>query len=182
MGTIYLFKRTELAVRSCVEVALLGFDLTPSQLLLLLLLDDEGPLSAAQTARAVGVRPQSITEIIAPLRAKKLIRRQASTRHRRILEISLSAAGKRLLSKATKAAAQLEHELLADLSAEELQIFRRALDKLMVRAEQHECHPNVRRLAAQGFVRAHASRPWNAQASQLLRRRATANRAQRSLP
>src|SRR5215468_11011657 len=96
VGTTYLLKRTELAVRACVEVALMQFDLTPNQFLLLVRLDYEGGQSSAQLARAVGIRPQSMNETVAPLEQKGLIQRQESPEHRRILQITLTPAGKQL--------------------------------------------------------------------------------------
>jgi hypothetical protein len=55
-GTIYVLKRAELAVRSCVD-ALAEFALTPTQFLLLYRLRDVHEVSAAALARELGVRP-----------------------------------------------------------------------------------------------------------------------------
>jgi DNA-binding MarR family transcriptional regulator len=157
---IYLLKHTELAVRSCVEVALVQFDLTANQFLMLVRLHHHDGMSAAELARAVGVRPQSIGEIITPLERKGLISRQESPEHRRVLRISLTAAGKQLLTRARRVGLQLEEELTQDLSAAELTALRTGLTKLLARAQQHECHPEVRRLAATQLVKDQITRPW----------------------
>jgi DNA-binding MarR family transcriptional regulator len=67
VGTIYLLKRAELAVRACMEVALSQFGLTPAQFLMLYRLRDSHAPSAADLARDLHVRPQSMIEIIRPL-------------------------------------------------------------------------------------------------------------------
>jgi DNA-binding MarR family transcriptional regulator len=157
---VYLLKRTELAVRGCVEVALLQFDLTPNQFHMLLRLHSQDGMSAAELARAVGVRPQSIGEIIAPLERKALISRHEKPEHRRILRISLTAAGRQVLARGTRIGLQLEKELVSDLDAAELAALRKGLSKLLASAQQHECHPEVRRLAASAVARAHITRPW----------------------
>lgn len=182
LGTVYLLKRTELAVRSCVEAALVRFDLTPTQFLILVLLDDKGPLSAAEIARTVGVRPQSVNEILAPLRAKRLIKRQVSAEHRRILKISLSATGAKLLNEAMSVAARLESELLASLGAEEIHALRRALEKILAQAERHECHPNTRRLAREEPGRIKAVPSERAAMASEARRRPASTRAAQCPP
>jgi len=169
---VYLLKRTELAVRSCVEMALVQFDLTPTQFHMLLRLHQHDGMSAAQLARGVGVRPQSMGEIITPLERKALISREESPEHRRILRISLTAAGRQLLARATRIAMQLEEELLAGLNAGELNALRNGLGKLLASAQRHECHPETRRLAAAELIRARIARPWRRAAPPLKRRRA----------
>jgi DNA-binding MarR family transcriptional regulator len=146
-GTVYLLKRAELATRSCVEVALADSGLTPTQFLTLLRLKLEGGLSSAALARALGVQPQSIAEIVKPLERKGFIERSAGAEHHRSLHITLTSRGKRALAKAMRVANRLEKELLDDLSAQELRVLRRALEKLRVRAETHDLHPGSRRTA-----------------------------------
>lgn len=169
---VYLLKRTELAVRSCVEVALVQFDLTPNQFHVLLRLHQQDGVSAAQLARSLGVRPQSAGEIVAPLERKSLIRREESPEHRRVLRISLTAAGRQLLVRASRIALQLEEELLRDLNAIELRALRNGLSKVLAGAHRQERHPEVRRHAAAEFARARIARPWRRAGLPPQRRRA----------
>jgi len=74
-GTVFLLKRAELAVRGCVEKALLQFGLTPTQFHVLLLLERNPGISAAQIARSVGIRPQSVNDTVGPLERKGLLLR-----------------------------------------------------------------------------------------------------------
>jgi DNA-binding MarR family transcriptional regulator len=145
VGTLYLLKRAELAVRSCCEVALAEFDLTPTQFLLMYHLRDRHEVSAAELAREIGVRPQSIIEIIAPLERKRLVKRAASPAHRRILHTWLTPAGEQLFANALQVAARIEAELLADVSTARIAPFQDTLGKLWERAEQHELHRGATR-------------------------------------
>jgi DNA-binding MarR family transcriptional regulator len=169
---IYLLKHTELAVRGCVEVALEQFALTPNQFLMLLRLSHREGQCAAELARGIGVRPQSLTEIINPLEEKGLIAREESPEHRRILRISLTAAGRQLLARATRIGQQLERDLVTDLSADELAALLAALGKVLERAQEHECHPEVRRLTALELAKRQIARPWSSTRARRPRRRA----------
>jgi DNA-binding MarR family transcriptional regulator len=169
---IYLLKHTELAVRGCVEVALEQFALTPNQFLMLLRLSHQEGQSAAELARGIGVRPQSLTEIINPLAEKGLIAREESAEHRRILRISLTPAGRQLLARATRIGQQLEKELIVDLSSDEHAVLLAALGKVLKRAQAHECHPEMRRVTALALAKRQIARPWSLAKARRTRRRA----------
>ncbi len=146
-GLVYLLKSTELAVRSCAEVALTPFGLTPALFLMLFRLKESDGISSAELARTIGVRPQSIVDLIRPLERAKFIRRRRAPEHRRILRISLTAAGERLLEQVIPVARQLEEELFASLTPQEVTQLRDGLTKLRFSAQAHETHPTVRRTA-----------------------------------
>lgn len=152
VGTVYLLKRAELAVRSCMEVALAEFDLTPTQFLMLFHLRERREVSAASLAREVGVRPQSVIEVLAPLERKRLVKREASRTNRRILHTRLTAAGQKLLAGALRVAAGIETGLLSDLNDSQLRILQEALAHLWARAESHELHPGSIRARAQELM------------------------------
>jgi DNA-binding MarR family transcriptional regulator len=158
VGIVYLLKRTELAVRSCAEVLLTQFGLTPAQFLVLFQLKQATGVSSADLARSVGISPQSIVELIAPLERKGLIRRRADPQHRRILRTTLTATGERLLSRAWPGAVGLERELMGNLTVSELDGLQKALTKLLTNAEAHESHPAARRTAATAMARAARTR------------------------
>lgn len=157
---IYLLKHSELAVRRCVEVALEQFGLTPNQFLMLLRLSHKEGQCAAELARGIGVRPQSLTEILSPLAGKGLIFKEESPEHRRILRIGLTAAGRRLLVRAMRVGRQLEKELVADLSTSECDALLAALGKVLARAQEHECHPEVRRIMTAELAKRQIAGSW----------------------
>ena len=134
-GTIFLLKRAELAVRGCVETALLQAGLTPTQFHVLLLLERNPGISAAQVARSVGIRPQSVNDSLGPLERKGLLLRKPSAAHRRVLEIRLSAAGIRLLARTLPIVSRLEDELLAGFPDPALKTLQDTLERVRATAE-----------------------------------------------
>ncbi len=153
VGTIYLVKRVELSVRSCMEVALAEFGLTPAQVLMLYRLRDHAELSSAALAREIGVRPQSMIGLIRPLERKGLLEREPSPKHRRVLHMRLTPGGKKVVANALRVAGRVEGELLEDLSDKEVAWLQDALTKIWQRAEEHELHPSSIRAKAERFVR-----------------------------
>jgi len=147
VSTVYLLKQTELAVRSCVEVALAEVDVTPSQYFILFLVKFGQATSAAELARATGVLPQSMTELISPLEKTRAIVRRPDSNNNRILRIELTSAGERLFTKATEIAIQLERELLEGFDVRALERLNDALFELKAKAEAHSYHPRIRRLS-----------------------------------
>jgi DNA-binding MarR family transcriptional regulator len=147
VGTVYLLKRAELAVRGCVELALAQADLTPSQYFILFLVKCGEASSSAELARAMGVLPQSMTELIAPLEQKAAIARRPDPANNRILRIELTAEGERIFAKGTEIAIRIERELLEDFDERELARLNRAFEELIAKAEAHDYHPKLRRLA-----------------------------------
>lgn len=155
VGTIYLLKRAELAVRSCMDVALAEFDLTPAQFLMLYRLRDHAELSGAALARDIGVRPQSIIGLIRPLERKGILEREPSPAHQRVLHMRLTTVGKKLLADAIRAAGRIEGELLSDLDDKQVAALQDALAALWKSAESHALHPGSIRAKAQELMREH---------------------------
>ena len=145
LGLVYLLKSTELAVRSCAEVALAPFGLTPALFVVLFRLKHSEGVSSADLARTIGVRPQSIVDLIQPLEKKGWIKRRQDPDHGRILRTELTAAGERLLERVIPVARSLEEELFSSLSAEQMEHLREGLRQLLASAQAHESHPIARR-------------------------------------
>jgi len=146
VSTIYLLKRAELAVRGCVEVALGAVELTPSQYFILFLVKCGEATSSAELARAMGVLPQSMTELISPLEKRGAIDRRPDPANNRILRIEVTATGERLFAKGTDVAMRIERELLEGFDARELKAVNRFFAELTAKAESHSFHPKLRRL------------------------------------
>ena len=147
ISTVYLLKRAELAVRGCVEVALGAVGLTPSQYFSLFLVKSGEATSSAELARSMGVLPQSMIELIAPLEKSGAIVRRPDPANNRILRIEVTAAGEKLFAKGTEAAIRIERELLLDFDTRELAAVNRFLGALTASAEGHSFHPKLRRLS-----------------------------------
>jgi DNA-binding MarR family transcriptional regulator len=158
VGTIYLLKRAELAVRGCVELALAAADLTPSQYFILLLIKRGEATSSAELARSMGVLPQSMTELIAPLEKRGAIVRQPDPSNNRILRIELTSSGEQLFDHGREIAKQLERELLEEFAPKDVEQLNRSFNQLLARAEAHSFHPKLRRVDRAG-ARAKSAAP-----------------------
>lgn len=146
VSTVYALKRAELAVRGCVEATFAEVALTPGQYFTLFLVKTGEATSSAELARAMGVLPQSMTEIIAPLEKRAAIVRRPDQGNNRILRIELTSDGERLFERATKLAIRVERELVEELAPREIEELNRLLSAVIVKAEGHSYHPKLRRL------------------------------------
>jgi len=145
-STIYLLKRAELSVRGCAELAFGTVDLTPSQYFILQLVARGEASSSAELARAMGVLPPSMSELIAPLERSGAIVRRRDPENNRILRIELTVAGQRLFARATDIAIRVEQELIKGFAQADLAHLNRLLGDLTAAAEAHSFHPKLRRL------------------------------------
>jgi DNA-binding MarR family transcriptional regulator len=141
-----MLKRTELAVRGCVEKALGNVALTPSQYFVLFLVETGEATSSAELARAMGVLPQSMAELISSLEKRELIARTPDNVNNRILRSEVTTAGRRLFEKATGLALRLERELFEDFEPGEIDELNRLFGRLIASAERHSYHPKLRSL------------------------------------
>ena len=93
-------------------------------------LADEGDMNQAQLAAYLGIRPQSLTEVIAKAEADGLVSRRQSEEDKRQTIISLTEDGKTRVSEFRKAHKQHAEEFLAKLDCEEKQNLYVILKKL----------------------------------------------------
>lgn len=124
---LYLFKQVETVARARLDAGLREHQLTSSQYTVLSLLDRPVPLSSAQVARRSFVTPQATKEMIASLKKKGLIERHEDENNRRILRLSLTPLGRRVLAKCARDADRIEAEILRGLSARESKALMNAL-------------------------------------------------------
>ena len=130
--TLYLIKRTEIEVTSRMGKALEKYDVTPIQFTILYFVNqDKGDLSSAQLSRRFSTTPQSMNELIAVLLRKKLVKKTVDAAHKRILRISLTAKGIKLLADCNVAIDAIESGLLEDLSSTEIQKLREIIGKIL---------------------------------------------------
>ncbi|MBB1571534.1 MAG: MarR family transcriptional regulator [Propionibacterium sp.] len=126
-------KRVEQVLMAEKARALRDFDLTVPQYATLLALSYVPGQSAAQLARAALVSPQTMATILNNLEAKKLITRDVSSLHARVLVCELTDAGRELAAKADRVACAIEDDLRSAFTPAEFDRFREYLS----RAEEH---------------------------------------------
>lgn len=132
--TFYLVKRIETEAGNALDDALRDYDITGGQYLILSLVSREGGRSSAELARRAFVTPQSMNEVIGALEAKSYIRRTENPENRRILQVSLTREGRRLLDRCDKAVDVAEDAFLSILTPKKLAEFRTTMERLLAAA------------------------------------------------
>jgi DNA-binding MarR family transcriptional regulator len=134
--TFYLVKRLETEAGLALDEALRDHDITSGQYLILSLVSREGGRSSAQLARRAYITPQSMNEVIAALEHKGYVRRTENPDNRRMLQVSLTREGRRLLAACDKAVDTAENVFLSVLSPKRLAEFRATLERLLAAARR----------------------------------------------
>jgi DNA-binding MarR family transcriptional regulator len=124
---LYLMKQVELAVRARLDELVRPAGLTALQYTALTVLEQHPDLTSAHLARNSFVTAQSMADMVTTLRARGLIDRHQDPSDRRRLVLSLTADGKGLLDRYRQAVADLEAEMLRDLSTDEAHALRAAM-------------------------------------------------------
>jgi DNA-binding MarR family transcriptional regulator len=132
----FLITQAHHAVLCAKEAALAPTGLTVPQYTALLCIADEPGISGADLAHRCIVTPQTMTTVLGHLESKQLVRRESHPFIGSVIEIHLTAAGRRALMDAHARASEVESELTAGLTrkdrvrlADEL---RRCIDALAV--------------------------------------------------
>jgi DNA-binding MarR family transcriptional regulator len=123
----YVIARLDRAVRREITGIVSPHGLTATQYTALSVLRMRKGLSNAQLARRSYVTPQSMIEMLGTLEGKGLVTRSPAPDHGRILRTELTAKGRRLLSRCDAAIDQMESEMTAELSPEQVDAFEQML-------------------------------------------------------
>ena len=118
-------------VRAKLEIALRDLGLTTGQYAALSLLASMPDTSSANLSRAIGVTPQTMAATILAFERDELIRREISSEHKRILQITLTAKGKSLVKRCEARASDVEKALFAKMSKTDLDQFRSHLQSIL---------------------------------------------------
>jgi DNA-binding MarR family transcriptional regulator len=125
--TLYLVKQLELVVRALMDEALRPRRLTTLQYTALSVLERRDKLSSAQLARRSFVTPQTMNEMVLWLERRELIERERDESNRRVLLISLTPAGRKVVAECRSIIEAFEHRALAPMSPTEAANFRDCL-------------------------------------------------------
>ena len=104
--------------------------LSPSLISALVTIERTGPVTLGRLAALERVKPPSVTRMVAALEKAGLVHREADPQDRRIARLSLTAEGRRTVSRSrTRKTAYLARRL-RDLDATDLESLRQALPVL----------------------------------------------------
>jgi DNA-binding MarR family transcriptional regulator len=76
-----------------------GLDASPTQLAALATIERQGPITLGELAAAERVQPPTVTAAVGRLEQDGLVRRTPDRTDRRVVRVSATAAGKRLLAR-----------------------------------------------------------------------------------
>jgi DNA-binding MarR family transcriptional regulator len=121
------FRRTQHAVRVRLDADLAATGLTAPQYTVLAALERAGELSASELAREFGMTAQTVNVLVKALEACGLVQRNPHPDHGRILQASLTVAGRRALKRGRAVAIGVEDRVLAELTGPERRMLVRGL-------------------------------------------------------
>lgn len=95
-------------------------------------------LSSGEIARALGVRPPTITKSIARLQEQGFVERTTGHPDGRTVRVSLTKAGKKILMKVNKATRKAEKQTLSNLTRKQQKRLRKSLDIMAENLDRHD--------------------------------------------
>lgn len=120
LGVAYMVGRLDRALSRQFRRVLEPMGLTIGQYTALSVFCSSGRLSNAKLAERTMVSPQAANELIKGMEKNGWILRKPDPNHGRIIQISLTKDGMRLLSRCNKVIAKLERQMLDGLSNKEI--------------------------------------------------------------
>ena len=129
--TLYLIKRVQYKTFLRLEAALQPLGVTTTQFRILTTLSHLEKLSSAGLSRMFGVKPQTMIKQIAILEGNKLIERNLAKGSKRVLEVTMTEAGRTALKACDKAATAVEAAIFAPFEPGELETYRGLMQKLL---------------------------------------------------
>ena len=115
--------------------ALAKHDLKPRQLRILDLLADRGPIGQRELAELMSIDHSVLVNLLNPLEAARLVKRERDTVDRRRHVVTIATAGKRRLTQADQAFREAEDDFFAPLSREERERLHTMLSRLREAAD-----------------------------------------------
>ncbi len=129
--TLYLIRQVRHKTFVHLEAALQPQGVTTTQFRILTTLLHGGKRSSAELSRMFGVKPQTMIKQIASLESNGLIKRNLAEGSKRVLEVTMTEAGRVALRACDKAATAVEAEIFASLEPGELATYRALMQKIL---------------------------------------------------
>jgi DNA-binding MarR family transcriptional regulator len=112
------------------DTHLLGSEVSHAQMELLIELSEQGPLSAGELASAAQLTPATVTQMLDHLAACGHVQRTRSDADRRVVVSRLTAQGERKVAAKRALWQQRWEAVLSDVSAKDLRVTTRVLERL----------------------------------------------------
>ncbi|MFC4311772.1 MarR family winged helix-turn-helix transcriptional regulator [Steroidobacter flavus] len=130
--TLYLVKQVQYKTFLRLEAALQPLGVTTTQFRILTALSrGDNKRSSAELSRLFGVKPQTMIKQIVNLESNGLIERNLAKGSKRVLEVSMTEAGRGALRACDKAATAVEASIFASFGPGELETYRALMEKVL---------------------------------------------------
>lgn len=130
--TLYLVKQVQYKTFLRLEAALQPLGVTTTQFRILTALSrGDNKRSSAELSRIFGVKPQTMIKQIVNLETNGLIERNLAKGSKRVLEVSMTEAGRGALRACDKAATAVEAAIFSCFASGELQAYRALMEKVL---------------------------------------------------
>jgi len=129
--TLYLVKQVQYKTFLRLEAALQPLGVTTTQFRILTALSRGDKRSSAELSRIFGVKPQTMIKQIVSLEGNGLIERNLAKGSKRVLEVSMTEAGRGALRACDKAATAVETAIFSCFAPGELETYRALMEKVL---------------------------------------------------
>jgi len=129
--TLYLVKQVQYKTFLRLEAALQPLGVTTTQFRILVTLSHGEKRSSAKLSRMFGVKPQTMIKQIVNLESNGLIERNLAKGSKRVLEVSMTEAGRVALRACEKAATAVEADIFSCFAPGELGTYRALMEKVL---------------------------------------------------
>jgi DNA-binding MarR family transcriptional regulator len=130
--TLYLVKQVQYKTFLRLEAALQPLGVTTTQFRILTALSrGDNKRSSAELSRIFGVKPQTMIKQIVNLEGNGMIERNLAKGSKRVLEVSMTEAGRLALRACDKAATAVEAAIFASFAPDELATYRALMEKVL---------------------------------------------------
>ena len=126
----FYIQQVEQLVRRRVDECLQPDGITAGQYMVMNLIIHHEPVSSAELARRANMTAQSMGEFIKHLEAKEFVTRTPAPNNRRVIQVSLTPAGRKLLVRCESKVDQAEREFFDILNGEEIAQMRFLLSRV----------------------------------------------------
>ena len=126
----FYVQQVEQLARRRIDQCLQGESITAGQYMVLNLMVHHEPVSSADLARRANMTAQSMGEHIKALESKALVERRSDASNRRVIQISSTAAGRKMLVQCEARVDQAEQDFFACLNGEEQATLRMLLSRV----------------------------------------------------
>ncbi len=144
----YLIKRVRAALTMAVDRELVDFDVSHDQWSILLMIATARGDTAAELSREAACDTSSMTRMLDRLEAKGFVVRTRSEDDRRVVHLALTPSGQVLADQLPKVMIRVMNRHLAGFSAEEVELLKGLLRRMLENASECAGHAKAQASAA----------------------------------